>query len=116
MYNWDDAGAMLRANEKISDADESNTGQHSRGRQLWAKLKTLYFRKRATELLRAQREFQTLGRLLKIAQRPSLHNHEECRRELIVGDRRPIILFLGGGMGAGKSSLLAEVMTWRYVE
>jgi hypothetical protein len=56
-------------------------------------LQVLYFKKRAIELLHAQRQFKALGEILRIAQAASLRTDKGSQ----TGERRPRILFLGGG-------------------
>ena len=121
-FAWDDTAALLAANSATRDTtQEALLAGESRGKQLWRRLKTLWYRRRATDLLKAQRDFRTLGHLLKIARADGVSNALKFRSESQEGalvaqfegsqTRQPVILMLGGGMGAGKSSILHELFT-----
>ena len=114
-FGWDDTAALIKTNNCDEDGvcEDVNEDEETRGKMLWRKLKRLYFRRRTYDLLKAQREFKAMGTLLKIAREADIPQERRealnKKRELLRGNRNPVIVFLGGGMGSGKSSLVNEV-------
>jgi len=53
----------------------------SKGKLLWKRLKLLYFKKRALELLQGQRQFKALGELLKVKEMVVEGKEEEEEEE-----------------------------------
>eukprot|EP01043_Picozoa_sp_COSAG02_P051153 COSAG02_NODE_5350_length_4408_cov_48.603852_3_plen_537_part_00 len=95
--HWDDPDGLLQANklldgaEPAAEPDEALTPTTS----LWAKLHKLEHRQFVAKSLHAKREFLTLGEILR-----------ETAPETRDPARRPTARLLGGGMAAGKSTVV----------
>lgn len=64
---------------------------------------------RVTKDLKVTRVFSTLVEEMKAI--GIIHQEESRRSELVLpADRSPVLLLMGGGMGAGKSTVLKEIL------
>lgn len=64
---------------------------------------------RVTKDLKVTRVFSTLVEEMKAI--GIIHQEESGRSELVLpADRSPVLLLMGGGMGAGKSTVLKEIL------
>ncbi|CAM9401388.1 unnamed protein product [Chrysoparadoxa australica] len=144
-YRWDDVQALIKANSlavatgteeapMFGASPPKKRGLALQGKSRWEMLRSHHkqdsVRRRVSKIMEGQREFETLGKLLKLAQQKSSPNgngsarkEPESEPELTTecsGDRerlygsRPVVLFMGGGMGAGKSCLLQEIMVSKF--
>ncbi len=95
--HWDDPDGLLQANKlpqndtKVAEPDEELVRTPS----MWGKLHKLEHRQYVARALHATREFLTLGEILK-----------ETAPAMRDPARRPTVRLLGGGMAAGKSTVV----------
>lgn len=67
---------------------------------------------KVTEDLKVTRVFSTLVNEMKVIG-GSVHKGNECVDVMVpvaLSERSPVILFMGGGMGAGKSTVLKDIL------
>jgi hypothetical protein len=87
-------------------------------REKWILLLVHTYRKmrfeRVTRELKVTRLFTTLVEELKAIGVHCQHDHNRAGTDVMVpaahSDRSPVLLLMGGGMGAGKSTVLKQIM------
>lgn len=95
-HHWDNPDGLLQAN-KISHDEAAGAPKppQSVGKHGWAKLHKLEHRQYVAKTLHAKREFLTLGEIL-----------QETTPQMRDPSQRPTVRLLGGGMAAGKSTVV----------
>lgn len=63
-----------------------------------------------TKNLKVTRVFSTLVREMKAIRGDGESNCTEVMAPVALSERSPVLLFMGGGMGAGKSTVLKDIM------
>lgn len=66
--------------------------------------------KRASENLKMMRIFTTLVEEMKVMRQVDESRCTEVMAPVALSDRSPVLLLMGGGMGAGKSTVLKDIL------
>ncbi|XP_030470044.1 calmodulin calcium-dependent NAD kinase-like isoform X1 [Syzygium oleosum] len=105
-FHWSQASSMI--NQVLSTETEEKA--KFKGFVLAATRKQRF--ERVTEDLKVTRVFSTLVNEMKVIG-GSVHKGDECVDVMVpvaLSERSPVLLFMGGGMGAGKSTVLKDIL------
>lgn len=110
--NWNHMDALIQANTSADKKEEAEEAEKAKvatiGASLWQnKFKKGFFRKKILADLAAQREMTTMIATLKSVHLTAPSPEVQLAREVLFKSYPPTIVFLGGGMGAGKSTVVS---------
>ncbi|WOK99402.1 hypothetical protein Cni_G08114 [Canna indica] len=104
-FNWNHATLLI--NQVLSTESEQKLKLRNFVMEATRKLRF----ERLTKDLKVTRLFSTLVEEMKAI---GIHHDESCCTDVMVpvahSDRSPVLLLMGGGMGAGKSTVLKEIL------
>ena len=106
--NWDNMDGLINANSSSPSVEDvvPEEEQQQQKSEKWNNLKTKFVRKKIQEDLKSNRQFSIMAEVMKGVKSATITEEVLKAEEVLNKNRVPTIVLLGGGMGAGKSTVV----------